>query len=144
MKKCQLLYLIFLINILQAHGQTKNKEAKNYSDNPLWIEMMDDTLTNFFDAQKSFQAYWEIRPKPIEEEELIGRTEIDKEERKKWLQQIFNTKRLRYKEESEKYAFQYKRFKHWERANLPYVQDDGRILTPSERIAIWQQKQKNK
>ena len=32
-------------------------------------------------------------------------------------------------------------YKHWRRTMQPYVQDDGSILTPSQRIALWKQQQ---
>ncbi len=141
MKKYALILFCFFSTNGLLLAQKSNTSNRNLENNPVWIEMMDDSLTNFFEAQKAFEIFWKIRPLPIEEEDLIGHTELGEAERKSWLQTIFHLKRQRQKEEVEKYAFQYKRFKNWERANLPYVQEDGRILTPTERIAIWRQKQ---
>lgn len=110
---------------------------------PLWILLMDDTLTNYYEAQKSFEAFWKNRPLPIEEEEIIGHSEQPAAQRKSRLLQLFTTKQERRAEEAERYAFQYKRFKHWERAMLPYVQDDGSILTPTQRLEIWKHQRSN-
>lgn len=126
---------------LQSIGQATKSKNINYQKNPVWIEMMDDTLTNYYQANEAFDAYWKVRPLPVEEEDIIGHTEMKKEERQNWLQKIFISKQERREQESEKYAFQYKKFKNWQRAMQPYVQVDGSILTPSQRIAIWKAQQ---
>ena len=122
-----------------ALGQTAKKKKGAYAEFPLWIEMMEDTLTNYFEAQKAFETYWKSRPLPVEEEDIIGHTAWKAEDRKSWLQKIFTTKKERKEQESELLAFQFKKFKNWERAMQPYVQDDGSILTPTQRIAIWRE-----
>ena len=38
--------------------------------------------------------------------------------------------------------YHYKRFKQWKKDVLPFVQEDGRILSNEERMAIWEQQQK--
>jgi len=35
-----------------------------------------------------------------------------------------------------------KKYERWHQRMLPYVQTDGRILTPSERLQIWKDQQK--
>jgi hypothetical protein len=34
---------------------------------------------------------------------------------------------------------QVKRFKRWKREVLPFVQEDGRILTADEQIKVWEE-----
>ena len=101
--------------------------------------MMDDTNTNYFEAQNAFNEFWKNRPLPNEENELMG----NKPERKKsFFDTILLAKKEKREEESKKYTYEYKRFKHWEQKMLPYVQDDGRILTATERLDEWQKSRK--
>ena len=130
-----------LLIVIKSFSQGEKNKNAGYEKNPAWIYMMSDTLTNYFEATKAFEAYWKIRPKPVEEEDIIGHTEIKKNERQNWLQKIFVSKREQRSRESELYSFQYKKFKNWQRAMQPYVQDDGSILTPSQRIALWKAQQ---
>ena len=141
MKIKYFLFIIILLTSLKSIGQVTKKEQLNYKKNPVWIVMMNDTLTNYFEANNAFNSYWKVRPIPIEEEDIIGHSEMKKEARSNWLQQQFISKQERREQESELYAFQYRKFKNWLRAMKPYVQDDGSILTPSQRIAIWKQQQ---
>ncbi len=99
---------------------------------------MADTNANYFETLKSFELYWVKRPEPIEEEEVIGEPKNKKEERKTFFERFIQSKKERYEAESRKYAFEYKKFINWKRTSLPYVQPDGRILAPSERLKIWQ------
>lgn len=103
--------------------------------------MMNDTLANYNEANNAFTIYWSVRPKPIEESEIIGHSEMRNEERINLLNNLFMSKKKRYAKESEFYSFQYKKFKNWQRAMKPYIQANGSILTPSQRIAIWKEQQ---
>lgn len=133
---------IFLLMHI-ASAQTAQDKTKLYQKSPEWIAMMDDTLTNYFEAQKAFDIYWSIRPLPVEEDDIIGHTEMKPEKRSNWLSNIFKSRKEKRAEESERYAFQYKKFNNWLRAMYPYVQEDGSILTPSQRMAIWEQQKKD-
>ena len=117
-------------------------EKKDYLKNPVWIQMMDDSTTNYFEAEKAFNEYWSIRPVPSEENKIIGERHQKNEKKGGFLG--FKTKKEKLQEESEKYAFQYKKFKRWQLLNLPYVQPDGRILTTTERLKIFEEIQKTK
>lgn len=140
MKSHLTLALLLLLAISASTKAQSNHYTKaELEKSPLWISMMEDTLTNFFEAQHAFQTYWSIRPQPIEEDEILGHTELKEAERKSWLQKIFFAKKEQREKEAELYSFEYKKFKYWERATQPYVQDDGSILTPAQRIAIWKE-----
>lgn len=141
MKIKYFLIIIILFYSMKSYSQISKKEQLNYEKNPVWIAMMSDTLTNYYEANNAFTNYWKVRPLPIEEEDIIGHSEMKKEERNSWLQKLFISKKERREQESQLYAFQYRKFKNWQREMKPYVQDDGSILTPSHRIAIWQQQQ---
>ena len=142
-QKSSFLFIVFVFICLHAvDAQQANRKDDYTKSTPLWIVMMDDTLTNYFEAQKEFESFWKFRKLPIEEEEIIGHTQLKEEDRRSWISKIFATKKLRKEEESERYAFEYKKFKNWERAMHPYVQDDGSILTPAQRIAIWNTERK--
>jgi PKD repeat protein len=47
---------------LNLFSQSTNPEpAKDYSNYPFWIEMMQDHSVNFYEVQKAFNEYWEGR-----------------------------------------------------------------------------------
>lgn len=127
--------LILILNSSVSSGQKVNKQ-KDYSKYPYWIEMMDDTLTNYFEAQKAYELFWEKRIKPKEEDDIMGMrgsTEEDKKDKQSWLSKLF---RGDLEKKAQQYAYQCKRFEHWEMKMEPWVQPDGRILYPYERLRI--------
>ncbi len=141
MLKKSFIVVIILISASKSFCQNNKKDLINYEKNPIWIQLMKDTLVNYIEANKAFNIYWSVRPKPVEESEIIGHSELKKEERNNLLNNLFMSKKKRYSKESELYSFQYKKFKNWQRAMKPYVQANGSILTPSQRIAIWKEQQ---
>ncbi len=129
---CCLFYLSF-----QAVSQ--NHSEKEYSKKPLWINMIKDPTINYFEAKKAFDLFWKNKPLPTEEDEIIGEKHGTGEKRNSFLKELFKSKKERQEEESQKYAFEYKKFKHWEKTSLPYVQPDGKILTQDEKLKLWQE-----
>ena len=114
-----------------TNAQQKRYTEKDYARNPIWIEMIDDTLSNFFETEKAFNTYFKHNDLPASEHDMIG----EYAERKKT-----PTKRRQKEIEQESYLRrQVKKYHRWHEKMLPYVQPDGRILTPTERLAIWQQ-----
>lgn len=126
-----------LILSLSCHAQSQTHSDKEYSKHPLWIEMMDDSTANYFEIKKAFDLFWQNKPLPTEEEEIIGERNGKAREKESFLHNLFKSKKEKREEDSNKYAFAYKKFKRWELINLPYVQEDGRILTASERLELW-------
>jgi hypothetical protein len=113
--------VIFSLSIFTANAQSKSVYAKK----PLWVNMMNDSV-NYFEAVKAFNTYWKYHQIPKEEDEIIG------EHEKKQKQ---NEKQNEYENESQ-LAFQYKKFKWWQRQVEPWVQSDGKILPLEQRIII--------
>ena len=119
-----------------TQAQTSNRSL-DYSRHPYWIEMMDDTLSNYFIANHAYDEFWKNRVKPKEEEETMGMkgaTKNEEKEKVSWLKRIFGKDP---EMEARKYTYECKRFEHWKIMMQPYVQEDGRILYPSERLEIW-------
>jgi hypothetical protein len=145
MRKLHLfVFAFFLICSLAQDGfGQESKSLKKYRQTPLWIAMMNDTNTNYFEAGKAFDTYWEKRPKPIEEQEIIGQDHGKRKDRETYLGGLFQSKKEKRQQESDKYVMEYKKFRNWQRLNLPYVQSDGRILGPAERLKIWKEQKQN-
>lgn len=130
-----------LLTILLCGWGEHVQAQKTYSDrvytkNPMWIEMMEDTLSNYNEIQKAFDLYFTKHDLPTEEDEIIGMRSANEEEKKSkesWLKRLFS--RSRTMDESE-LAFAVKKYKHWKLLTEPWVQEDGSILYPSERRKI--------
>jgi len=98
--------------------------------------MMEDTTANYFETERAFHLYWSVREKPKEEDEILGMSGADEEEKNNkegWLKRLF--KKRRGFDETEM-AFALKKYKHWHFMMEPWVQEDGNILFPSERKKI--------
>ncbi len=112
-------------------AQTKVPTEKDYARSPYWIAMVNDTTTNYFEAEKAFKVYFQHHAKPQGENEDIGEhAKREKRPSKKERRKIEKDNRLR---------MDIKRYEHWHDMMLPYVQPDGSILTPSQRLQIHQQ-----
>jgi hypothetical protein len=70
-------------------------------------------------------------------EQLTRKEERAKERAERKLSKLNAAKRQEY----DQLKYQCKRFENWRQEVLPFVQEDGRILTQEERIAIWKQQQ---
>ena len=129
------LFIVCILVFIRLSAQPKVFSDKDYTKNPLWIEMIKDTTTNFFEVEKAYKLYFSVHKKHAGEHEIIG--EKDKNDK-------FPTKKERKKLEQEnKMRIEVKKYEHWHDMMLPYVQQNGHILTPSERLKIWAQ-QKSK
>lgn len=108
--------------------------------NPNWILLMQDPQVNYYDAVNAFEAYWDGKIEPEEEDELITEGKITRPQadslrnaRAAWTQVQRN--------EYETLKYNFKRFKDWKRTVFPFVQSDGRILSEQERLEIYQKQQ---
>ena len=136
-------YLLILVTIsallpttsifAQNNASTLEAEA---AVKPIWIDMMDDTLANFFVVENAFNIYFKHHELPEGEHEEIG-------ERRERLKKASPKKQKRIDGENN-LRMQVKRYDFWYRKTLPYVQPDGRILTPTERLAIWRAQQQSR
>ncbi len=133
--------LLLLCIAHNVHAQEKKINPRSDDKrNPNWISMMQDPQVNYYDAVKAFDAYWEGKIEPEEEDELINEGKITSTEadslrnvRASWTQVQRN--------EYENMKYQFKRFKDWKRTVFPFVQSDGRILNEQERLEIFQKQQ---
>ena len=106
-------------------AQTKKYTEKDYARSPVWIQMIRDTTTNFFEVEKAYKTYFSNHEMPSGEHDIMG--ERDKQEK-------YPTKKEKRQLESEnRMRMEVKKYQHWHDMMLPYVQPDGSILTPSER-----------
>ena len=106
---------------------------------PDWVRMMDDTAVNYNDAVKAFEAFWQGRENPleeIEEREKYGYSPERESEIREKLREL-SPEEASWRQEM---IWQCKRFEEWQRDVKPFVQNDGRILTPSERKVMEQER----
>ncbi|MEP7169070.1 MAG: hypothetical protein ABI855_06825 [Bacteroidota bacterium] len=123
-----------------SFSQSKKTPAKDYSKYPYWIEMMDDSTVNYFEAVKAYDEFWANRKKPKEEDEIIGEkfySSPEEKRKKSFWDRIFASRVEKQEMENNKYKFQCKKFEHWKFVVQPYVQPDGRILSTDEQLDLW-------
>lgn len=119
--------------------------------------MMNDPNTNFYEAVKAYETYWQYHVKPNPESEEMEQAAqpssekmTDKEkkklesenrdrerERKAESKKKLSEQDLLKLEEIREMTYQCKRFEDWMREVKPFVQNDGRILTAEERMEIY-------
>jgi hypothetical protein len=123
-----------LLLILCSQVYAQQSQRKSNIPEPKWIKMMDDSTANYYEAKKSFDAFWKNKERPTEEKETFENFEKKKDRKVKSAKTA----------DAVKYGFEYKKFLNWQRSVAPYVQADGRILTTAERIELWQQEKKTR
>ena len=133
-------YLLTIVILLAFFPDIKAQtlSTADYSKHPYWIEMMDDTLANYFEAVKAYETFWKNRIEPKEERDVIGMRGADEKEKKEkqsWLSKLFKGDK---EKEGQQYAFECKRFERWKIQSEPWVQPDGRILYPHERLKLYE------
>lgn len=135
-----LIAALLFINKISAQDTISNNLI-NYSINPIWIKMMDNPSVNYYEAIKAYDLYWKGKEKPEWEDPMqeyyegkITLKQAKKEQRKRAreIKEMSQQQRLEY----DQMCYQCKRFEQWKRDNLPYVQEDGRILTEEEKLKI--------
>jgi len=149
LKKVRYLLTCCLLFSIQLQAQNSTAKKENYSIVPVWINMMDDPNTNYYEAMKAYYEYWKVHAKPAGEEEEMTEgkkdfNEMEKEtkrEIKKEKNKKLSEDDLKRMNENETMKYQIKRFEQWRRDVKPFVQDDGSILTDEERMNIWKKQQ---
>lgn len=140
--------LFILCFVLRGNSQAVQSATSDYANSPVWISMIDKPETNYYEAIKAYEAYWKVHVKPVnseeEEEGFINEPanerEREKEERKHRKEKKPDAAQLKQMEERDRMIYQCKRFENWKQEVLPFVQEDGRILTMQERQALGQKK----
>ena len=136
----RLLFFIFsflLVSSALAQEIVLPKNDNYYRKNPVWIQLMVDENVNFFEIEKAFELYWENREKPLEEHDVIGEAKENDKMEKRYIKRLFKKTTLTDKE----LAFEVKRYNQWKMLVLPYVQNDGSILTKDQQLEIWRKEQ---
>jgi hypothetical protein len=135
-----LLTSVFLFVILFGlNAQSHKYSDREYRKNPHWIEMMEDTNANYYEVMYAYELFWQGKDEPTEENDVLLEETKEKKGPAKKLQSYFEKKR---KSRYEEYAFACKKYKHWLIVTLPYVKADGTIMTPTERITLWENSRK--
>ena len=126
-----------VLGAIAGHAQNNQQYSnRDYAKKPIWITMMADTSVNYFEIEKAFNTYWQHHTMPETEHDVIG----EKAEREKHP----SKRTLRKMQADDDMRMAVKKYEWWCQQMKPYVQDDGRILTPSERLKIWEQQQNEK
>jgi hypothetical protein len=123
------LLAVIAINTLYAQNNTD----AYYRTHPVWISMMSNESVNYYDAVKAFNLFWENKEKPTEENELFSASDTEKESKD------FISSKMSLTEDAKKYAFEYKKFIYWQQDVLPFVKDDGQLMSKQEQLDIWKQ-----
>jgi hypothetical protein len=128
--------LFILVFTLNGFSQAPMDTSKFvlYRVTPVWKDMIDDPTVNFFEVQKAFDLFWNGKELPEEEDEVIGEKGRLKNT---FINRMFNSRELKEQQIRESLTFDYKRYRRWLIKTEPYVKDDGSIMTPAERLALW-------
>lgn len=149
------LLLVFCGSIFKISAQN-NLSVKDMSTFPYWMEMINDSNVNYYEALKAYDIYWANHTKPAEEEDRMqnislpvnekNKTAIkerEKEQRK--FSRFSKRERKRFsshRQWEQEMVFHCKKFEDWKRDVYPWVQDDGSILTVYQRALLYEQKVK--
>ncbi|MGQ7944318.1 hypothetical protein [Flavobacterium sp. WC2509] len=132
-----LLPLLLFFQLSIAQSQIGKEKLKEYRDSPKWIEMMNDPNANFYETNVAFDEFWKGKPNPLELME--GEEEAFEElEERSFVSRLFKSNK-ELKEESLKYAEDFKKFKFWKTQNEGFVKADGRVMTQDEIQQLVQQ-----
>ncbi len=127
--------MLALALFITAYGQQKKRSNKSpdYAAAPLWIKMMDDSNANFHAVEYAYATYWKYHKKPEGEHDVIGEHEAHEKTPDRFDQKEISA--------DNKMRMALKKYEWWHRNMQPYVQTDGRILYPAERLKIWREQQ---
>jgi hypothetical protein len=136
---------LLLATEIQAQKKASNKEYKN---NPVWIQMMNDTTANYFETIKAFRVFFKERPLPKEPNEVEGEDAFEKEvgleenKGKKKSKKELKREAKKFNPNQPDYSPEVRAFRGWFYGIKPWVRNDGSIIGPKERQAIIDQQQK--
>jgi len=135
---------VLLLLCLNATAQRATDSVPDYAKQALWISMIDNPKANYYEAIKAFDTYFAYHKKPKDEDD--SKTSSKENAKDKDEEDDNDNEYLKSlsAEELNNYAmmkYHVKRFENWIREMKPFVQEDGRILTDEERIAIWNKQQ---
>jgi len=129
MKK--VLFTFIGIGLVHLGAAQSKYSEKDFANKPIWISMMDEEHVNYFIALKAFDTYWANHKKPEGESDMdVQQTEKNKKR--------FSKREVREAREEAKMRMQIKKFNWWKNKMEPFVQDDGTIVLPAERLKLYQ------
>jgi len=135
------LCIIFILLLItsETNAQLQNDSVKDYKNKPLWIDMIDNPATNYYEAIIAYDTYFRYHKKPKMEEDSKAESMEDNENEADddYIKSLSP-------EDLNNYAlmkYHVKRFENWINEMKPFVQENGRILSDEERAAIWQKQQ---
>jgi hypothetical protein len=135
-----LIGIICLISAVRLSAQTPSKSY--YKKNPVWIEMIQSPTVNYFEAIKAYDLFWEGKEKPLEENDILGESKGAENNTKGKSEKERLRELQKEKDLFQKYGLEVKKFEHWKRMVLPYVQADGSILSMEARLKLWEESKK--
>jgi hypothetical protein len=122
----------------------KSKSAANTIDiqqvdtltlHPYWIDMMNDSNINYYEAVNAFDKYWENRTPPTEKDgeaqDLFDKPKTPEQEAEQLTR-------------STEFVFQYKKFLNWKQTHKNLVKPDGTIMTQEEILEQWEKQNKDR
>ena len=146
-----LLFLLICVNISFAQKEKEKPADPDYKNNPVWISMIDNPSTNYYEAIKAYDTYWQYHEKPMGEEEEEGfvnesrkeKEEAEEREKERERRKLnkgepdkLTPEDIQRMEFRDRMTYQCKRFENWKKEVLPFVQEDGRILTLEQRRSL--------
>jgi hypothetical protein len=127
--KIKYLLLACIFMAATANAQLYHYTQSDYAARPVWVEMIKDTSINFFEAEKAFQTYFQHHEQPGGEHDVIGeRGAKGKRPSKRMQRKMLADDQMR---------MEVKKYERWNDKVLPFVQSDGSILTPTQRLKLW-------
>jgi hypothetical protein len=133
--KYQVLPVFLLSSVILISSGHIN--AQNYREEPVWINMMNDTSMNYFETVKAFREYFKDRVLPKEPYEVIGEDNFEIEvglEEKDLEEKRKEDKKIRLGDPD--YSAEVRSFKGWFYRTKLWVREDGSIIGPKEQQAI--------
>jgi hypothetical protein len=112
-----------------ANAQSYHYTQSDYAARPVWIEMIKDTSINFFESEKAFNTYFQHHEQPGGEHDIIGERGVKGKRLSKRV--------LRKMQADDQMRMEVKKYERWHDKVLPFVQSDGSILTPTQRLKLW-------
>jgi hypothetical protein len=135
MKKTYLLVLCTCLFYF-ARAQHTAYTEKDFARRPVWISMIKDTAVNYFEAEHAYKVYFQHHENPGGEDDEIGMHEAREKNPSK--------KEQRKMQADNHMRMAVKKYERWHDKMRPYVQADGSILSPSQRLQIWKANQSAK
>jgi len=133
------LFLILIAALITNISFAQSNKTDHYKVYPVWIQLMEDPSVNYYEAVLAFDTYWENREIPKGEHELFSATNEEKEK-----EDFISNKKGSQSLDARLYVFEYKKFKHWQQQVLPFVKEDGHIMSKEEQLVLWNQQRKDR